>query len=340
MEFGIEKCAILVMKNGKRHMTHGMELSNQDKIRTPGENDAYKYLGILEADTIKQVEMKEKIQKEYLRRARKLLETKLNSRNLIKKINTWAVSLGRYSGPFVKWTKDELKQMDKRKRNLMTMHKVLNPRDDVDRLYVKRKEGGRGLASIEDSVDASIQRLEDYIEKNKLGLITTIKNDTDNTMDNRMTITRTQKWEKQLYGRFKRLTSNISHEKAWTGLRKVNFKRKTESLLIAAQNNAIRTNHIKARIDQTQQNSKCRLCRDRDETINHIISECSNLAQKENKTRHDLVGKVIHWEMCKKFKFDHTNKWYIHNPASVLENDTHINSYRTLTCRWITYSRP
>ena len=47
------------------------------------------------------------------------------------------------------------------------MHKVLHPRDDVDRLYVSRKEGGRGLASIEDSVDASIQRLEDYIEKNE-----------------------------------------------------------------------------------------------------------------------------------------------------------------------------
>ena len=58
-------------------------------------------------------------------------------------------------------------------------------------------------------------------------------------------------------------------------------------------------------------------------TINHIISECSKLAQKEYKTRHDWVGKVIHWEMCKKFKFDHTNKCYMHNPAPVLENDTH-----------------
>ena len=46
------------------------------------------------------------------------------------------------------------------------------------------------------------------------------------------------------------------------------------------------------------------------------------LAQ-EYKTRHDWVGKVIHWEMCEKFKFDHTNKWYIHNPAAVLEIDTH-----------------
>ena len=92
---------------------------------------------------------------------------------------------------------------------------------------------------------------------------------------------------------------------------------------MAAQNNAIRTNHTKARIDKTQQNSNCRLCSDGDETINHIISECGKLAQKEYKTRHDWVGKVIHWEMCKKFKLDRTNKWYMHNPAPVLENDTH-----------------
>ena len=61
--------------------------------------------------------------------------------------------------------------MDQRTRKLMTMHKALHPRDDVDRLYVTRKEGGRGLVSIEDSVDASIQRLEDYIEKHERGLI-------------------------------------------------------------------------------------------------------------------------------------------------------------------------
>ena len=78
-------------------------------------------MGILEADAIKQVEMKEKIKKEYLRRTRKLLETKLSSRNLIKGINTWAVPLIRYSGPFLKWTREELKQMDQRTRKLMTI---------------------------------------------------------------------------------------------------------------------------------------------------------------------------------------------------------------------------
>ena len=102
MEFGIEKCAMLVMKSGKRHITDGMELPNQNKIRTVREKETYKYLGILEADTIKQVKMKDKIQKEYLRRNRKLLETKLSNKNLINGINTRAVPLGRYTGPFLK----------------------------------------------------------------------------------------------------------------------------------------------------------------------------------------------------------------------------------------------
>ena len=77
----------------------------------------------------------------------------------------------------------------------MTRHKALHPKDDVDRLYVSRKEGGRGLASIDDSVDASIQRFEDYIGKHKGGLFTAIRNDTDNTMNNRKKITRIEKWE-------------------------------------------------------------------------------------------------------------------------------------------------
>ena len=59
-KFSIEKCAMLIMKSGKQHLTGGMELPNQDKIRTLEEKETYKYLGILKADTTKQVVMKEK----------------------------------------------------------------------------------------------------------------------------------------------------------------------------------------------------------------------------------------------------------------------------------------
>ena len=54
-----------------------------------------------------------------------------------------------------------------------------------------------------------------------------------------------------------------------------------------------------------------------------VIGECSKQTQKEYETRHGWVGKVIHLELCKKFKFDHTNKWYMHNTESVPENETH-----------------
>ena len=74
MGFGIVKCTMLAMKSDKRHLKDGMELPNQDKIRKLGEKETYKYLGILEADTIKQVEMTEKIKKKYLRRTRKVLK--------------------------------------------------------------------------------------------------------------------------------------------------------------------------------------------------------------------------------------------------------------------------
>ena len=109
--------------------------------------------------------MKDKIQKEYLRRIKTQLEIKLSNRKLIKGINSWAVPLVRYSGTFLKLTREELKQIDQRTRKLMTIYKALHPRDDVDRLYGSRKYGRRGITSTEDSVNASIQRLEDYIQK-------------------------------------------------------------------------------------------------------------------------------------------------------------------------------
>ena len=61
-----------------------MELPNQDKIRTLGERETYRYLGTLEVDIIKQVKMKEKIKKEYLGRTRKLLEKNCIAKTLSK----------------------------------------------------------------------------------------------------------------------------------------------------------------------------------------------------------------------------------------------------------------
>ena len=95
----------------------GIELPNQEKIRTLGEKETYKYLGILGADTIRHKEMKEKIKKEYLCRSRKLHETKQYNRNRIKAMNTWAIPLVRYSAPFLKCTREELQNLTKEHEN-------------------------------------------------------------------------------------------------------------------------------------------------------------------------------------------------------------------------------
>ena len=108
MECGIENCAMLIIiKSEKRQITEGIELQNQERIRILGEKETSKYLGIFKVDMKSGYERK-KMKKEYLRRTRKLLETKLCSRNLMKEINTWAVPHVRYTELFLEWTREEL----------------------------------------------------------------------------------------------------------------------------------------------------------------------------------------------------------------------------------------
>ena len=122
--------------------------------------DFAKYLGMLQADQMRHQEKKDKVTKEYKRRVRKILETKLNAGNFIKSINIWAVSLLRYSATFLSWTKFEMEQLDRQTRKLMTMHNALHPKSNVDRLYLPRKDGGRGFLGVEDTVSIAKKNIE------------------------------------------------------------------------------------------------------------------------------------------------------------------------------------
>ena len=104
------------MKAGKRVSVGGMELSSGEVIPELESDKGYKYLLILEADGIMHTKMKDKIKKEYYRRVRQLTSLNLNGGNTIRAINSWAVSLVTYSAGILKWTKDELKAMDRKKK--------------------------------------------------------------------------------------------------------------------------------------------------------------------------------------------------------------------------------
>ena len=84
MEFGISKCAVLIMKWEKTCICRVIVLPHAQVIRGLEEGDGYKYLylGTLEADDVKHNDIKQSISKEYLRRIRKILKSKLNSGNI------------------------------------------------------------------------------------------------------------------------------------------------------------------------------------------------------------------------------------------------------------------
>ena len=86
MEFGVKTCSVLTMKKGKMANKDGIALPNKTTLKGLKEGDSYKYLGVIQADGIKQKTVKT----EYYRRVRKIQETKLNDGNIITGINTWA----------------------------------------------------------------------------------------------------------------------------------------------------------------------------------------------------------------------------------------------------------
>ena len=121
MEFGINKCAMLIMKRGRLTHLEGITLPDNLQIRGMKEDDdGCKYLGVLEMEGIKHLEMKELVRKEYFRRVKKILKSKLNGGNTIKAvINSRAVSIIQYGAGIVDWTKEELQKMDRKTRKLL-----------------------------------------------------------------------------------------------------------------------------------------------------------------------------------------------------------------------------
>ena len=83
----------------------------------------------------------------------------------------------------------------------------------------------------------------------------------------------------------------------------------------------IMTNYVKFNIDKSVDSPLCRMCHQKGETINHILSECKMLAQKEYKRRHDNIVRLVHWKLCCKYDMSRGGKWYEHQPEGVVENE-------------------
>ena len=166
-----------------------------------------------------------------------------------------------------------------------------------------------------------------YVHQTEERLIQAARGDKIDSLEAASVLKRSKKekrledWEeKVLHGQYLRQTKIVRSDQCWAWLQNGNLKRETERLIVAAQNQSIRANLVKAKIDKSQGDSLCRVCRKVDESIDRIVSGCSKLAQKDYKRRHDNLGKIVHWKLARKFNFEAGDKWYENEPERVLEN--------------------
>ena len=330
MEFGVSKCGSLVLKRGR------IADSQSNPVVASGEtiptvNEGYKYLGITQTDLVHHVEMKVRLTKEYKSRVRKILKkTRLNAANTIKAINTWAVSVVRYSAGIVKWTIEEMRQLDRDTRKLLAAERVFNLNGDVDRLYIPRAEGGKGLISIEECITIEDTGLREYIHRLPLEAIASeaqaISSPPDTSSRVRkkeMLAARKAKYDaKTMHGQFERETAQVRDKEAtFRWLRYSHLKRETEALIMAAQEQSLRTRSIKCHIDKTSQTDRCRMCHNASETSEHLVSACPKLAQREYKRRHDKVAALVHWNLLRHHGIPSCKHWYEHQPERVTETN-------------------
>ena len=103
MEFGLDKCAVLVLKRGEKVRCEGIILPD-GQVMKEVDVVGYKYLGVLEGADIMQKEMKSKIRAEYLRRVKCVAKSELYAGNSVMAINAWAIGVVRYSAGILDWT--------------------------------------------------------------------------------------------------------------------------------------------------------------------------------------------------------------------------------------------
>ena len=237
MEFRLPKCGVLIMKRGKVVKSEGISIPN-GKMMKNIEEGGYKYLGILEADGVKHEEMKGQIKKEYIRRVRNILKSKLNGGNIIWAINSRAVSIVRYGEGMISWKKMEFEEPDRKTRILMTMYEAQHPKADVDRLYLQRCEGGRGLIGLEDCVQVEVHSLENYLSTSKEKILKEvsysriIENNKYGRRKDKIHKEHRKKYEgKPLHGQFRKATEEVTGKRSRDWLKNGYLKKETESTL-------------------------------------------------------------------------------------------------------------
>ena len=185
-------------------------------------------------------------------------------------------------------TQVESKDLDRKTRKLMSAHHVLHPRSDVDKLHLPRQAGGRGLLQIRQTIEEEKRVLNDYIKNSIEHALKAVSdeellkvNESKSEYHKKELKNCQERWQgRPLHGQYLQdIKDKTDNDITRSWLKNGELKKKAEGFLIAVQDQALRTNVIKAKIDRVPKDSKCRLCKEKDKTIDYLISSCSKIAQ-------------------------------------------------------------
>lgn len=244
-----------------------------------------------------------------------------------------------YSFGLVKWSQTDLENLNRLTRRTLTKFRYLHPKSATERLYLPRKEGGRGLIDIAKMCKNQVQSMRDYFLKQNNALINEIVNsdqaytplnlNSHHPPDRPSTVAENiGKWkDKVLHGRYpNQLCSNEIDKKAsLTFLNKGDLHPETEGFIMAIQDKVIRTRNYEKNIFKINIPDRCRKCGSQGETIEHITGSCPRLANSAYLERHNQVAGIIHQHLALKHNLVSTfTPYYKYSPLAVLENREYI----------------
>ena len=95
---------------------------------------------------------------------------------------------------------------------------------------------------------------------------------------------------------------DVDEEESNSWLKSAGLKSETEDLIVAVQDQALKTKYMQAKIIKNTADPKCRICGRFQETVHHIVSGCPELSKTEYVHRHNKVAAYVHWNICRNIK--------------------------------------
>ena len=339
MKFGQEKCAYIKIEKGKNTTTSAIEI-NDLKIKLIQEGESYRYLGQDENVAYEGTINKERVTNEYLSRVKKIWSSELSAYNKTIAHNSFATPVITPTIGILDWTIQEIKDIDIKTRKILSVTGNFHPNSDIDRLYIGRNLGGRGLRSCQRLFESRIIALKQHLHGNKdrNQIMNYVYNEENNnimrvgnellqkydlTSDNEEQPKTTSKrftkadtkfhYEKYtskiMHGYFNRIIEKdrkIDHtkSKSWTKNRKLTSH--FEGYIAAIQDQEIPTKYLlnKRARDAGKEppcDNKCRLCKTNVEDVIHIISGCPFMSARYYlPMRHDMSQKPCTKKLLKR----------------------------------------